>query len=103
MGLYSEVINHCPMLGEGFQGVLQTKDLTSLMDYFWLAPDGCLYQVREPPDDESRGRISPFRVSGTLTLVSSKGTEALTYFKCGELNAVLCAGPIFSCRNWCYD
>lgn len=45
MGLFSTVINHCPLLGEGLMGELQTKDLENLMDYYWLSPDGHLYLI----------------------------------------------------------
>lgn len=107
MGLYSEVVNQCPELGDEFLGTLQTKDLTSLLDTFWLSPDGCLYEVQMPwsnSDDEGRqrGRVRPYRKSGVIRFTAygkpgGECLEALTYFKCGTLNAVLCRGPIFSC------
>lgn len=107
MGLYSEVVNRCPALGDEFLGVLQTKDLTALLDTFWLAPDGCLYEVQTPwsdSDDKARerGKVRPYRKSGVIrfTAYDKAGSgylEALVYFKCGVLNAVLCRGPIFSC------
>jgi hypothetical protein len=108
MGLYSEVINQSPRLGEGFlRRTLQTKDLTSLLDTYWLSPDGCLYQVWSPwydtgPAPPLRGRVRPYRKSGIVRFTANNnGTflEALTYFKCGELSAVICSGPIFSCET----
>lgn len=106
MGLFSEVVNRCPALGDEFLGVLQTKDLTSLLDTFWLAPDGSLFEVQLPLVDENgpkwRGKVRPYRKSGVLRFTTAYGgnrecLEALAYFKCGMLNAVLCKGPIFSC------
>lgn len=45
MGLYSEVVNHCPILGEDMVGqLLQTKSLECLCLY-WIAPDGAMFQV----------------------------------------------------------
>ena len=113
MGLYSNVVCACNRLGEDFQGVLQTKDLTSLLDLFWLAPDGALYEVIsewqcDPEEPEQcatvprRGRVRPYRKSGVIRFTArsdSRYLEALTYFKCGELNSVLCSGPIFSCST----
>jgi len=105
MGMYSEVINACPRLGPEFLGVLQTKELTSLMDAYWLAPDGCLYQIwheYSEGEEKPRGYVRPYRKSGVIrfTAASGKGyLEALTHFKCGQLSAVLCVGPIFSCET----
>lgn len=45
MGLYSEVVNHCPILGEDMVGqLLQTKSLDCLCMY-WIAPDGAMFHV----------------------------------------------------------
>lgn len=113
MGLYSNVVCACEFLGEDFQGVLQTKDLTSLLDLFWLAPDGTLYEVvsewhcdsGEPEQGAPvlrHGRVRPYRKSGVIRFTARSGgryLEALTYFKCGELNSILCSGPIFTCST----
>lgn len=47
MGLYSEVINHCPSMGTAFLGVLQTKDLESILDTYWLTFDGVLHKIKD--------------------------------------------------------
>lgn len=125
MGLYSIVLNTCPRLGEEFLGELQTKELESLMDTYWLTTDGCLYLIDdsdtytlEPSGfcsaetkDPSfplyhtkltgrRGRLKPYRRTGVIRFTaSSKGQvlEVVTFFRDGRLDAVLCKGPIFSC------
>lgn len=123
MGLYSIVLNTCPELGSEFLGELQTKELESLMDTYWLATDGCLYRVDdgdtydleliEPKEGRfpfphfktiptgKHGHLKPYRKSGVIRFTTShqgKVLEAVTYFKVGRLNAVLCRGPIFSCE-----
>lgn len=122
MGLYSEVVNRCPALGDEFLGVLQTKDLTALLDTYWLTPSGELFHVDDAgtwdlelsePQEQAlppikrvstgkHGRVRPYRYSGVMTLVAAApggALEAVVHFKCGTLNAVLCKGPIFSCRS----
>jgi hypothetical protein len=123
LGLYSTVLNTCPDLGPEFLGELQTKELESLMDTYWLATDGCLYRVEDgdaydlelveheagdfpfphfkPVPTGRHGRLKPYRKSGTIrftALHQGQTLEAVTYFKVGKLNAVLCKGPIFSCE-----
>lgn len=93
------------------------------MDTYWLATDGCLYRVEdggtydlEPVKAEAggfpfphfkavltgqRGRLKPYRKSGTIRFTArnqGETLEAVTYFKAGKLNAVLCKGLIFSCE-----
>jgi hypothetical protein len=107
MGLYSTVLSCYEPLGPEFQGALQTKELTSLMDEFWLAPDGKLYEIRVPLEwgpqgvrPAGRGRVKPYRKSGVVRFTAhhdGQVLESLVYFKTGQLNAVLCQGPIFSC------
>ena len=125
MGLYSIVLNTCPNLGKEFLGELQTKELESLMDTYWLTTDGCLYLIDdsntytlEPSGDTPvgtgwlslplyhaeptgrRGRLTPYRKTGVIRFTaSSEGQvlEAVTFFRDGRLDAVLCKGPIFSC------
>lgn len=123
MGLYSIVLNTCPDLGPEFLGELQTKELESLMDTYWLATDGSLFRVDDGdtydlelieykegefpfPHFKSiptgkHGRLKPYRKSGILRFTAryqGETLEAVTYFKAGKLNAVLCKGPIFSCE-----
>lgn len=45
MGMFDEIRNSYKPLGAEFQGVLQTKDLDSLMDWYYLDPSGQLYLV----------------------------------------------------------
>ena len=63
MGLYSTVLNTCPLLGEEFLGALQTKELESLMDTYWLTTDGCLYLV----DDSDTYTLEPSGYNATDT------------------------------------
>lgn len=123
LGLYSTVLNTCPDLGVEFLGELQTKELESLMDTYWLATDGCLYRVEDSSTYDlepvergegdfpfpyfkavptgKHGRLKPYRKSGTIRFTAhyqGEILEAVTYFKVGKLNAVLCKGPIFSCE-----
>lgn len=123
MGMFSEVINQCPALGDDFIGVLQTKDLESLLDSYWLAPDGGLYRIDDSDtwtlkiDDSEvgswpfikrlptglKGRVKPYRKYGTVRLTarskSGEYVEAVTWFENGVLKRVLCQGPIFSCER----
>lgn len=120
MGLFSTVINHCPALGPELIGELQSKSLQSLMDLYWLAPDGTLFRVDEeetydlvPSGDSSillpfrrvptgkRGRVTPYRQSGLVRFVGrfqGEYLEAVAHFKTGQLTAVVCKGPVFSCN-----
>lgn len=110
MGLFSEVINSCQDLGPEFLGVLQTKDLESMMDTYWLAPDGHLYRIN---DDSTwtlaedafetiptglRGRVEPYRIYGRVRFTDGPH-EAVAWFEDGLLKQVLCAGPAFSCER----
>jgi len=127
MGMYSTVLNTCPLLGEEFLGELQTKELESLMDTYWLTTDGCLYliddsdtyilepsgsifcsaETKEPSFPlyrteltGRRGRLKPYRRTGVIRFTaSSKGEvlEVVTFFRDGRLDSILCKGPIFSC------
>lgn len=123
MGMFSEVINQCSVLGDDFTGVLQTKDLDCLMDLYWLAPDGSLYRIDDGGTwtlelDEPKatglpmfktvptglkGRIKPYRKFGTVRLTtraeSGKYVETVAWFEDGVLQRVLCQGPIFSCER----
>ena len=95
------------------------------MDTYWLTTDGCLYFIDdsntytlEPSGDTpvgtgslslplyhaeltgQRGRLTPYRKTGVIRFTaSSEGQilEAVTFFRDGRLDAVLCKGPIFSC------
>lgn len=123
MGMFSEVINQCSMLGDDFIGVLQTKDLECLMDSYWLAPDGRLYRIDDSgtwilksgdfqvdglpmfkciPTGE-KGHIRPYRKYGVVRFTaraqSGDYVEAVTWFDNGVLERVLCQGPMFSCER----
>lgn len=122
MGLFSTVINHCPIMGPEFMGELQTKQLRSLMDLYWLAPDGVLYYIDtdeafdliEIPEEERQsdrlrmpfryapngkhGRVRPCRKSGLVKFTAphrDRYLEAVAHFKAGQLTAALCKGPMF--------
>jgi hypothetical protein len=119
MGLFSVVINSSNILGSEFAGSLQTKELESLMDYYWLSPTGQLFRIDygdsyelEFERDESgflapnkkstgkNGRIRPYRMHGLVrfTTTQDEALEAVTWFSSGILQQVLCRGPIFSCQ-----
>lgn len=113
MGMFSTVINQCPDLGSDFMGHLQTKDLESMMDYYWLAPDGCLFLIddgpcftmEENPNSNHwydrfqwkatglRGRLKPYRRSFVARLYpaisNSEWKEVNVFFKMGKINAIL--------------
>ena len=109
LGLYSEVINHCPMLGRDFLGVLQTKSIDCLMETYWLSVDGCLYLVDmssnykddmicdiSPQLDHARrgarGRLRPCDFSGVVRFTALRSPdmlEASVYFKEGRLELVI--------------
>jgi len=127
MGLYSTVFNTCPLLGEEFLGELQTKELESLMDTYWLTTDGCLYLIDDSgtytlersgyvaigadnislPSFDAKptgrnGRLKPYRRTGVVRFTASyKGEvlETVTFFRDGRLDSILCKGPIFSCNT----
>jgi hypothetical protein len=123
MGMFSEVINQCPTLGGDFSGVLQTKDLECVMDWYWLAPDGGLYRIDDSGTwtlefEEGRsnpltmfkrvptglkGRVRPYRKFGTVRFTaraqSGEYLESVVWFEDGALQRVLCQGPIFSCER----
>lgn len=105
-------------------GALQTKELECLLDTYWLSNDGCLYRIDgsylsdlDWIDDEEEGlliktsdstprrqrfRLKPYRKSGVIRFVADyqgEILEAVTYFKVGRLNAVLCKGEIFTCES----
>jgi hypothetical protein len=111
-------------MGPEFLGALQTKDLESLMDTYWLSTDGLLYRIDDSeaydlePIEESerswwgprfrtkpsgkRGKVRPYRKSGVVRFTvehDGQYLEAVVHFKYGELSSVLCSGPIFSCNR----
>ena len=45
MGMFDEIRNGYKQLGVEFQGVLQTKDLDNMMDWYYIDPSGQLYYV----------------------------------------------------------
>jgi hypothetical protein len=113
MGMFSTIINHCPDLGDDFMGQLQTKDLENMLDYYWLAPDGCLFMIdtgpcfslEENPDSTKwydrfqwqptglNGRLKPYRRSFVARMYPSRDIqdwkEVNAFFKMGKLNAIL--------------
>lgn len=77
MGLYSEVFNSFEEFGSHMIGVLQTKDLESMLDCYWLAPDGKLYKVGNDPcftmkqdiaPAPKRQRVAPYHYTGALNM-----------------------------------
>lgn len=113
MGLFSTVINQCPVLGPDFIGELQTKDLENVLDYYWLSPDGCLFlidfsksfQLQDDPQAKvwyerftmeptgEKGRLRPYRRSFVARMYPAKAStewkEVSAFFKMGKLNCVL--------------
>lgn len=117
MGLFSYVINSCDALGPELIGTIQSKDLESLMDTYWLSPDGQLYLINDnatwtfaddgkpqtPLDNRivptgDRGRVSPYRIYGKVRFTDGPH-EAIAWFEDGLLKTVLCRGPAFSCER----
>jgi hypothetical protein len=98
------------------KGEFQTKDLQSVLDTYWLSPNGELFYVNDGPTWDlvpategeglfpcfrrvstgQRGVVKPYRYSGVMTLTGYPSVEAVVYMKCGVVNTVLCTGPIFS-------
>jgi len=120
MGLYSEVINSCEALGPELLGLIQTKDLQSLLDTYWLSPKGELYRIN---DDSTwtfreeliahersnpfsldivptgkKGSVRPYKIYGKIRFTNGPN-EAVTWFEGGLLKQVLCRGPAFSCER----
>jgi hypothetical protein len=54
MGLFSEVFNSCPLLGEEFLGSLQTKDFDCILDRYWISPNGEVFKIDGSFDFESK-------------------------------------------------
>jgi hypothetical protein len=86
-------------MGLPFLGVLQTKDLESLMDTYWLSFDGRLYKVTGEElftpsalagttlDD----RLEPYPKSGPVRFVTrhkEQTIEVSTFFSNGVLSSV---------------
>lgn len=71
MGMYSEIVNHCAKAGPHAVGYLQTKDLECIFDFYWVAPDGCMYKVDWPTslNDGKCGRVRPFCFTGYIQVV----------------------------------
>lgn len=114
MGMFSTVISSCETL---MLGQLQSKDLESLMDTYWLSPDGYLYRIDdtetwnltwEPSDSNlpglrtvptgKRGRLRPYRIYGSVRFTDGR-QEAVAWFEDGAMKQVLCKGAIFSCER----
>jgi hypothetical protein len=95
MGMYSEVYNSCSKIGHEFVGLLQTKQLTSLLDLFWISPSGELFEIRVPWVDEGErgsGVVRPYRLTGVLqfsAIYRNQYKEAYVYFRYGVLTEVL--------------
>lgn len=111
--MFSTVYNQCETLGDGLMGELQTKDLESMMDYYWLSPDGCMFLIdtspcfaatglNTSPDNPFplfeweptgvRGRLHPYRrnfIARFYTSRSGEWKEAHAFFKVGKLNMLL--------------
>lgn len=102
MGLFSEVYNSCTRFGPEFMGILQTKELRSLLDFYWLSPSGCLYKVDYQGVDLSSGEcvarsgsVRPYCVTSVLRLMNiyeGQYKEVFVYFRLGEVQAVLPRG-----------
>jgi hypothetical protein len=108
MGLFSTVINHCPLLGEEFMGELQTKDFECMMETYWLSPDGRLfiidwkdaYRFEENRESKSwfdkfewketggHGRLRPYRRSVVARMYPAR-TEIHVFFQGGVMKSVL--------------
>lgn len=113
MGLFSTVINQCPVLGEEFMGELQTKDFECLMDTYWLSPSGRLfkiewagaYEFEENPESTrwydkfqwkktgKHGKLKPYRRSVVARFYPACGAgdwkEIHVFFQGGVLKSVL--------------
>jgi hypothetical protein len=108
MGMFSTVYNQCETLGEGLMGELQTKDLESMMDHYWLSPNGCLFLIdtspcfraERNPNPENpfmffewkptgiRGRLRPYR-RNFIARFYTANKEAHAFFRVGKLNMLL--------------
>jgi hypothetical protein len=113
MGMFSTVYNQCKTLGDELIGEIQTKDLESMMDHYWLSPDGCMFlidtsscftasRVNTNPDNPFpffeweptgvRGRLRPYRrsfIARFYTSRSGERKEAHALFEMGKLNLIL--------------
>jgi hypothetical protein len=93
--MHSEVYNSCSKIGHEFVGLLQTKQLTSLLDLFWISPSGELFEIRVPWVNEGErgsGVVRPYRLTGGLRLsviYCNQYKEAYVYFRYGVLTEVL--------------
>jgi hypothetical protein len=97
MGMYSEILSSYDRLGSGFTGYMQTKDLESAFDLYWIARDGTLYRILWPEREDSalvnadhslrnpsrRGVVRPFRYTGCINFTGGRhGSTARNGFMC---------------------
>lgn len=112
MGMYSTIYNTSKALGPRFLGELQTKDLDSAMDEYWLSPNGELYRIDTTETHEPQinpgsknwvdyltwvptgrhGSIRPCLVTRVLRMYGIREgqfAETSAYFRDGRLVEVL--------------
>ena len=111
--MFSTVYNQCEMLGQELLGELQTKDLESVMDYYWLSPNGCLFLIDTSPcfraelnpNPENpfaffewkptgiRGRLKPYRRNFIARFYTARSSgdwkEVHAFFRVGRLSMLL--------------
>jgi len=108
VGMYSEVINSCDALVKDLTGYLQTKDLESVFDLYWVAKDGTLYRIHWPPSPlvtvssvffqagsfSRRGAVRPYRLTGCINVIggSPSGLEPRRGFLCFKQGRLTYAG-----------
>jgi hypothetical protein len=75
MGLFSTIYSSYRLEPSLCDGFFQTKDLTNLLDEYWLSPDGELFRISFPyklnlSGKIARGRVEPFDLDGSITVIS---------------------------------
>jgi hypothetical protein len=96
MGLFSEVFNSCPILGEEFLGSLQTKDFDCILDRYWISPNGEVFKIDGRFDIESKTWydfvVRPYNatvVARLYTIKDDKFIETFALFRLGKLIEVV--------------
>lgn len=97
MGLFSVIYSGYRAGCDHSYGCFQTKDLTNLLDEYWLSPSGELFRIslRHDPDGKkvpSKGRMEPFDLDGDILVTSMEGGcshRQRWFFTGGRLQRVL--------------
>lgn len=96
MGLFSEVFNSCPVLGDDFLGSLQTKDFECMMDRYWISPAGEVFKIDGQFDFDSKSwynlAVKPYLktvIARLYTIKNNKFIEVHALFRLGKLIEVV--------------